>query len=81
MGLSVLFLTYFGTDMKTKMGVVICMYLKHSSYYIDSIYIWVHGSNLGSIFFDEIPFLAFFSRTPGKEKVWSGGTQHMLLPE
>ena len=31
--------------MKEKMGVVIYMYLKHSTDHIDSKYIWVHGSN------------------------------------
>ena len=82
MGLSILFLTYFGTDMKTEMGVVICMYLKHSPDYIDSKYIGVHVSNsLGSSVLDKIPFLAFFCHTPGKKEVWSGGIQHMLLPE
>ena len=50
----------FGPDMNTKMGVVIYMYLKHSSDYIDPKYIWVHGSNsLGSSVSAEIPFLAF----------------------
>ena len=45
--------------MKTEMGVVIYMYLKHSPDYIDSKYIWVHGSNsLGSSVFAEIPLLA-----------------------
>ena len=44
------------------MGVVIYMYLKHSPDYIDSKYIWVHGSNsLGSSVFGEIPFLAFLA--------------------
>ena len=39
----------FGPDIKNRMGVVIYMYLKHSPDYIDSKYIWVHGSNsLGS---------------------------------
>ena len=48
-----------GPDMKTEMGVVIFMYLKHSPEDIDSKYVWVHGSNsLGSSVFDEIPFLA-----------------------
>ena len=36
------FLVSFGLDMKIKVGVVIYMYLKHSSDYIDSKYIWVH---------------------------------------
>ena len=75
------FLIFFGPDMKTEMGVVIYMYLKHSPNYIDSKYIWVHGSNfLGSSVFAEIPFLAFlaFHR---ERKVWPGGTQPMLLPE
>ena len=34
-----------GPDMKTEMGVVIFMYLKHSPDYIDSNYIWIHGFN------------------------------------
>ena len=32
---------FFWPDMKTEMGVVIYMYLKHSPDYIDSKYIWV----------------------------------------
>ena len=52
----------FGPDIKTKMAVVIYMYLKHSPDYIDSKYIWVHGSNsLGSSVFVEIPFLVFLA--------------------
>ena len=53
MGLSVPFLAFFLVpDMKTEMDVVIYMYLKHSPNYIDSKYIWVHGSNsLGSSVF------------------------------
>ena len=52
---------YFWPDMKTEMGVVISMYLKHSPDYIDSIYIYmVHGSNSqGSSVMAEIPFLTF----------------------
>ena len=47
-------------DMRTEMGMVISMYLKHSPDYIDSTYIWVYGSNsLGSSVLDEIPFLTF----------------------
>ena len=62
------------------MGVIIYMYLKHSPDYIDSKYIWVHGSNsLGSRVFAELPFLAFL--TLHREEVWPGGTQPMLLPE
>ena len=38
-----LFFFFFGPDMSTEMGVVICMYLKHLPDYIDSKYIWVHG--------------------------------------
>ena len=54
------FLAFFGPDIITEMGVVIYRYLKHSPDYIDSKYIWVHGSNsLGSSVFAEIPFLAF----------------------
>ena len=46
------FMAFFVSDMKTEVGVVIYMYLKHPSYYIDSKYIWVHGSNsLGSSIF------------------------------
>ena len=37
------FLALFFPDMNIEMGVVICMYLKHSPDYIDSKYIWVHG--------------------------------------
>ena len=41
------------------MGVIIKMYLKHSSDYIDSKHIWVHWFNsLGSSVFAEIPVLA-----------------------
>ena len=51
------FLASFGPDMKTEMGGVISMHLKHSPYYIDSTYIWVQGSNsLGSSVMVEIPF-------------------------
>ena len=47
---------FFGRDIIIEMGVVIYMYLKHSPDYIDSKYIWVHGSNsLGSSVFAEIP--------------------------
>ena len=60
MSLSVLFLAFFGPDMKTEMGVVIFMYLNYFPDYMDSKYIWVHGFNsLGSCIFAEIPFLAF----------------------
>ena len=50
-------LAFFAPDMKKEMGVVIYMYLKYSqSDYIDSKYIWVHGSNsLGSSVITEIP--------------------------
>ena len=37
------FLAFFGPDMNMEMGVVICMYLKHSPDYIDFKYIWFHG--------------------------------------
>ena len=48
--------------MNTEMGVVIYMYLKHSSDYIDSKYIWVHWSNSqGSSVSAEIPFLALIA--------------------
>ena len=53
---------FFGPDMKTEMGVVIFMYLKHSPDYIDCYYIWIHESDsLGSSFFAETPFLAFLA--------------------
>ena len=62
------------------MGVVIYMYLKLSPECIDSKYIWVHGSiSLGSSVFTEILFFGIFSLTQGKEEVWPGGTQPMLL--
>ena len=45
------------------------MYLKCSTDYIDSKYIWAHGSNsLGGFFVAEIPFLAFFLPYTGKGK-------------
>ena len=51
------FLDSFGPDTERKVGVVIYMYLKHSSDYIDSKYIWVHWFNsLGSNVSAEIPF-------------------------
>ena len=43
-GQSTIFWPYFGPDLKTEIGVVIYMYLKHSPEYTDSKYIWVHGS-------------------------------------
>ena len=56
----VLFVAIFWSNMNTKIGVVIYMYLKHSPDYIYSKYKWVHGSNsLGSSVFADIPFLAF----------------------
>ena len=62
MAKSTIFGLLFGPDMKTEMGVVIFMYLKHSPDYIDSNYIWIHGSNFfGSNVFAEIPFLAFLA--------------------
>ena len=76
-------MAFFWPDMNTKMNVVIIyMYLKHFPDYIDSEYIWVHGSNsIGCSVSTEIPFLAFFSLTQGKEEVWPGETQPMLMPE
>ena len=54
------FVAIFWPNMNTKMGVVIYMYLKHSSDYIDSKYIWVHESNsIGSSVFAEISFWHF----------------------
>ena len=48
--------------MKTQMGVVIYMHLKHSPECIDSKYIWIHGSiSLGSSVFTEILLLVFLA--------------------
>ena len=53
---------HFFPDMRTEMGVVISMYLKHSLDYIDSTYIWVHlSTSLGSSIMIEIPFLTFLA--------------------
>ena len=58
------FWPFFRPDIKTEMGVVICMHFKHSPDYIDSKYIWVRGSNSqGSSVFTEIQFLAFLPYT------------------
>ena len=71
------FLAIFGPDMKTEMGVVIYMYSKDSSDYIDSKYIWVHGSNsLGSSVSAEIPFLTFLAFT-GKASVAKWDPAHV----
>ena len=54
------FVAIFWHNMNTKIGVVIYMFLKHSSDYIYSKYIWVHESNSrGSSVLAEISFLAF----------------------
>ena len=48
--------------------MVVFIYLKYFPDYIDSKYIWVHGSNsLVSSVFSEIPFLAFLAFHNGKE--------------
>ena len=54
------FWLFFGHDMSTEMGVVMYMYSNHPLDYIDSKYIWVHGSNSigSSILFADIPYLA-----------------------
>ena len=45
-----------------EVSVVTYMYFKHSPDYIDSKYIWFHGSNSqGSSIFTEVPFLAFLA--------------------
>ena len=36
------FLAFFGPDMNTEIGEVICMYLKHSPDYINSKYIYIY---------------------------------------
>ena len=66
-------MAFFGPGMKTEMGVIIMiyMYLKHSTDYIDSKYMWVHGCNsLGSSVFAEIPFLPFLALH--MERKWCG---------
>ena len=56
------FVAIFWPDMNTKMGVFIYMYLKYCSDYIDSKYIWVHGSNsIDSSVSAEISFLSFLA--------------------
>ena len=56
------FVAIFWPDRDTKVGVVIYMYSKYSPDYIDSKYIWVHGSNsLGSGVLTEISFLTFLA--------------------
>ena len=48
--------------MKTDIGLVIYMHLKHSPGYIDFKYIWVYRYNsLGSSVFVKYHFLAFFA--------------------
>ena len=60
------FLAFFWHDMKTEMGVIIYIYLKHSLDYIDSNYIRVHWSDsLSSVFFLQYHFW-HFSFTHGK---------------
>ena len=55
-----LFLAFLRPDMNIEMSAVIYLYLKHSTNYIDSKYIWVHMSNyIGSSVSAEISFLAF----------------------
>ena len=50
-------LAFSGHDMNTEMGVVIYMNICTSPDYIDSKYIWIHGSNsIGSSVSAEIPF-------------------------
>ena len=62
-------LALFWPDMNIEMGIVICMYLKHSSGYIDSKYICVHWSNsLGSSVFAEILFLALIALRREKKR-------------
>ena len=62
MSLSVLFLAFFGSDIKMEVGVVIYIYLNQSLDNIDSKYKWVHVSNsLSSSVFAEIPILAFLA--------------------
>ena len=55
------FLSFWGADMNTEMGVVIYIYLKHSPDYIDSKHLWVHGSkSKGSSICADIPFFFLF---------------------
>ena len=55
------FLAFFLPKVKTVLGVVVFIYLKHSTDYIDSKYIWVHGSNSLGVFVAKMPFLAFLA--------------------
>ena len=56
------FWPFLGLDTEMGVSVVTYMYFKHFPDYIDSKYIWVHGSNsLSSSVFIEIPFLAFLA--------------------
>ena len=65
----------------SRVCLIIYRYLKHSPDYIDSKYIWVHGSNsLGSSVFAEIPFLAFLALHREKKRCGQVGTS-TLLPE
>ena len=61
---------FFGPDMNTKIGVVIYIYFKNFPNYIDSKYIWVHGSNsLAASIFPDTPFLAILA-LHRKRKRW-----------
>ena len=63
------FWPFFEPDTKTEIGMVMYMYLKHSPDYIDSQYIWVHGTNsLSSSISAEMPFLAFLALHRGRKR-------------
>ena len=71
----------FRPNIKTVMGVVLYMYLKRSTDYIDSKYIWVHGSNSLGFFLLLKYHFGIFCLTQGKEEVWPSGTQPRLIPD
>ena len=57
-------LAFIWPDIKTEVGVVIYMNLKHSPDFIDSKYIYIlvcWSNSLGSSVYAEIPFLAFLA--------------------
>ena len=56
---------FFSACHKTVKGVVLYMYLKHSTVYIDSRYIWVHGSTPKGFFWLLKYHFGIFSLTHG----------------
>ena len=63
-------------------GVVLYIYLKHSTDYIDSKYIYGFiGLALGFFFCCWNTIFGIFCLTKGKEEVWPSGTQPRLIPD